>query len=162
MTLALAYGLIALFLVLVLLEVFLPTGGLLGVAGLVALVVGLVGGFSHGWTTGVTMLVTALVVAPLIIWQALNYWPHSPLGRMILNIDHEEEAVYRAQEEQLRQSLIGQHGVAQMDLLPNGIVKIDGQSRDVVSTAGVITAGSAVEVVDVVAGIPHVRPLPTA
>ncbi len=158
MSLLLAYGCIALFLLLVLLEVFLPSGGLLGVAALVALIAGLAGGFSHGLTTGLTMLASVITLAPLLVWRALVYWPRSPLGRMILNVDHEEEAVYRAQEEQHRRQLIGQQGTAQMDLLPNGMVRIGDRVLDVVSRAGVIPRGTLVEVTDVIAGVPQVRP----
>src|SRR5579871_5303219 len=81
----LAYGLIALGLVLLAAELFLPSGGILFVLAIGALVVGVAmtfnestgGSFSRGMVTLVAVVVIIPIVGPILI----HYWPKTPLGR---------------------------------------------------------------------------------
>jgi len=157
MTLIHAGGLLLLFFVLLLLELFIPSGGLLGVAAAAALVAALIVGFMHSIEVGGSILISVSVIAPILISFALRVWPRTPMGRKILNVDPEADASRRQEQELVRRRLIGKVGTAKMDLLPNGVIDLAGQRLDAISTGGVIDRGSAVEVVDVVAGKIQVR-----
>ncbi len=157
MTLLHSAGLLLLFFLLLLLELFIPTGGLLGVAGVAALIAAIVIGFLHSTTAGGTILIATGFLIPLVVSVALRVWPRTPLGRRILNIDPDANVSRQQDRDELRQQWVGKVGVARMDLLPNGVIDVAGSRLDAISVAGVIDRGSNVEIVNVVAGKFHVR-----
>ncbi|HBJ33935.1 MAG TPA: hypothetical protein DDZ51_04045 [Planctomycetaceae bacterium] len=157
MTLIQSGGLLLLFFLLLLLELFIPSGGLLGAAAAAALAGAIIIGFLHSFEAGGGIVIIVSIVAPIVISVGLRLWPRTPLGRKILNVDPEESANRRDEQEQLRRRLIGKVGVAKMDLLPSGVIDIAGVRLDAISIGGVIDQGSAVEVIDVVAGKIQVR-----
>lgn len=157
MTLIQSSGLLLLFFLLLLLELFIPSGGLLGAAAVAALIGAIIIGFLHSFEVGGAIIIVVSVAAPLVISIGLRLWPRTPIGRKILNVDPEEDAARRDEQEQLRRRLIGKVGVARMDLLPSGVIDIAGSRLDAISVGGVIDRGSAVEVIDVVAGKIQVR-----
>jgi membrane-bound serine protease (ClpP class) len=153
-----AWGLLALAFFLVLLELVVPSGGILGVCAGAAMLAAVVIGFLHSFTLGAAMLMIAGFGVPLMIWLGLKLWPNTPIGRRMLNIDPEVEAARRKLEEENRNRWLSKVGVAKINLLPNGIIEIDGQSLDAISLGGAIDRGTHVEVVNVIAGKIHVRP----
>lgn len=153
-----AWGLLALAFFLVLLELVVPSGGILGVCAGAAVLASVVIGFLHSFTLGAAMLMIAGFGVPAMIWLGLRLWPNTPIGRRMLNIDPEAEAARRKLEEESRNRWLGKVGVAKINLLPNGIIDIDGQSLDAISLGGAIDHGTHVEVVNVIAGKFHVRP----
>ena len=153
-----AWGLLALAFFLVLLELVVPSGGILGVCAGAAMLAAVVIGFLHSFTLGAAMLMIAGFGVPLVIWLGLKLWPNTPIGRRMLNIDPEVDAARRKLEEESRNRWLGKVGVAKINLLPNGIIEIDGQSLDAISLGGAIDRGTHVEVVNVIAGKIHVRP----
>lgn len=157
MTLIQAFGLLLLFFLLLLMELFIPSGGMLGAAAVAALAGAVIIGFMHSFETGGAILIFVSIVAPIVISIGLRIWPRTHFGRKILNVDPEEDAVRRDEQEALRRRWIGKVGVAKMDLLPSGVIDIAGNRLDVVSVGGVIDRGTAVEVVDVIAGKIQVR-----
>jgi membrane-bound ClpP family serine protease len=157
MTLIQAFGLLLLFFLLLLMELFIPSGGMLGAAAVAALAGAIIIGFMHSFETGGAILIIVCVAAPIVISIGLRLWPRTPIGRRILNVDPEEDTVRRNEQEALRRRWIGKVGVAKMDLLPSGVIDIAGCRLDAVSIGGVIDRGTAVEVVDVIAGKIQVR-----
>ena len=76
--LTLAYFLIGLGVVLMLAELFIPTGGICLVLAGAAVIAGVAMTFSHGETsTGIITLVGVFVAFPLIGFFAFRYWPSS-------------------------------------------------------------------------------------
>lgn len=143
-------------------EFFLPTSGFLGVASLAALIASVVIAFGQSTTTGFTVLAIALVTTPLMIFTLIQWWPHTPIGRRMLNRRLGEIATNRP----LRTTshgiplgeLVGKVGIAKTDLLPSGMIVIGDDRVDAVSIGMPIDAGSRVVVTSVNAGKIHVRP----
>lgn len=157
MTLIHAWGLLLLAVVLMALELFIPSAGILGISAAAAFLGAIVIGFLHSFTTGCAILILVALGAPALMWLGLHLWPRTPLGRKMLNIDHDEDALRREQEEQTRTRWVGKRGTAKMDLLPNGRIEVEGISLDVISVGGVIECGQVVEIVNVIAGKIQVR-----
>ena len=157
MTLLHAGGLLLLFFVLLVLELFIPSGGRLGIAAAAALIAAIVIGFLHSFTAGGLILISVSLLAPLVISIALRVWPRTAIGRRMLNIDPADDDDRRGEVEAARSKWIGKVGVAKIDLLPNGVIDIGGARIDAVSLSGVIDRGAHVEVVNVVAGKFQVR-----
>lgn len=162
----LAVLLILLGLVLLVAEVFIPSGGLLLLLAIVALVLGVVLVFfapeseGGGVTSGVITVGILFVVIPLLLGVAFHYWPRTPMGkRMALQVPSEggEDEGLEAYTED--EEIIGQIGQTVTPLRPAGITLIQGRRYDTKTEGIFVEAGQWVRVVDVGPGHVVVRPL---
>ncbi len=145
---------------LVFLEIFVPSGGVLSVLAACSVVAAVVVAFNDGFMNGTIVLLCATVLVPLAVGSAIKWWPHTPLGKLILiKRPESEDEVLPDTEEYHRDKMIGKHGVARSDLLPSGDVKIEGRVYDAVSGGMPINKGQAVRVIDVNTQRLVVRPL---
>ena len=132
------------------LELFVPSGGILGaIAGVCAVAAVAIVFYYEGVTRGLLFLAMSAVVIPLCVAGALKYWPYTPVGRRILNILPGETAAVGSPDYQHLQDLIGQVGMAKSKMVPSGSVSLSGQTYDAVSQSGVINEGEPVQVVSV-------------
>ncbi|MGB7326917.1 MAG: NfeD family protein, partial [Rubripirellula sp.] len=161
MSLFFAIALLFAFYLLLIGEFLLPTGGSLGFGAAVALVSMLVISFSHSVMAGVVMSVIVLFSTPLLVIGLVKVWPHTPIGRRILNRRPGQTVATAPQRTTTGgtklDDLVGQIGIAKSPLLPSGRVVIGGDKIDASSTGMPIDAGSAVVVVRVLAGRVQVR-----
>lgn len=147
-------------LALVFLEIFVPSGGLLSVLAGCGVLASIALAFADGFMTGTLMLLAATVLVPLVIGSAIKWWPHTPLGKLVLaQRPGSENDVLPDTDEYHRDAMIGKNGVAQTDLLPSGDVRIEGRVYDAVSVGMPISRGQAVRVIDVQIQRIVVRPL---
>jgi membrane-bound serine protease (ClpP class) len=160
MQLTYSIGLLVLFFLLLVGEFFIPSAGLLGTAAAAAGVASIIIGFMHNVAAGFSMLVIIAVVTPVVMWAMVRYWPHTPIGRLILNRQPgqlHEPVESRTPSGERRKDLVGRIGTAKTDLLPSGLVLLDGRRLDAVSDGSPIDAGAAVVVTSAVAGKLRVR-----
>jgi membrane-bound ClpP family serine protease len=153
--------------VLLTLELFVPSGGLIGLLAGVAAIGSVIAFFQYDTTWGLVMSAVYLVLGPIIGVFGFRWWLNSPIGKgMILGAadddlddDHPMSEEHARQERmaQLRQ-LIGAQGVTVTPLRPVGFVKINGQRIDALAESGVIDSGVAVVVTDVYDNQIKVRP----
>lgn len=140
-------------LLVVALEMFVPSGGLLAV---------LAGGLAIGsvvcfWrvspTWGVSSLIALLVLTPVVIGFFFKIYPDTPMGRrMILGSEREvPEGEHGAAPPPANalDSLIGHDGDVITSLRPVGMIRIDGVRHEALSEHGVIEAGARVRVIAV-------------
>ena len=153
------------------LELFVPSGGLIGMTAGVAAIASIVAFYFYDVTWGVVAALSYVVLGPIALIFGFRCWLNSPMARgMILGgddpaeVDGDADAAMSREHArlerlaQLRQ-LIGARGIAASPLRPVGIVKIDGQRIDAMAEAGVIDAGTPVVVTDVYDNQVKVRPL---
>lgn len=137
------------------LEAFIPSGGLLSFFAFVALVASMIVAFNRDMTTGLSFMAIALLAVPLAIGLAFKLWPQTPMGKAILGeLPNEDET----KPDDPRRSLVGRVGVAKSLMLPSGAVLIDGKMIDAVSQGIAIDPGQPVVVVEVRANRVMVRP----
>jgi membrane-bound ClpP family serine protease len=144
---------------LVVLEVFIPSGGIISILAAVALIASIVIAFQESATTGpmTGFVFTAMTVfaVPALIGLAFKYWPRTPMGKAFLGeLPTDEEVV----PDDARRALLGRIGVARTKMLPSGAVEIDGQMIDAVSQGRAIEPGTYVVVAEVRANRVVVRP----
>jgi membrane-bound serine protease (ClpP class) len=151
--------LLVLAIALVMLEVFVPSGGVIGVMAAFA-VLGAVGmAFYRSPGTGLTFLVLALFALPGALALALKVWPNTPLGRRILpSIPTSQEVLPDSDHRRGLQELVGKVGRAKSLMLPSGAAEIGGRTVDAVSDGGAIEAGQLVRVIEVRGNRVLVRP----
>jgi membrane-bound ClpP family serine protease len=142
-------------------ELFVPSGGLIGILAGIAAIGSIVAFFQYDLTWGLVASGTYLILGPIIGVFGFRWWINSPLGRrMILGgdepgaIDPDDDSpmsnahAHKERQAQLRQ-LIGAQGVTVTPLRPVGVVKINGQRVDAMAESGMIDSGKAIAVVDV-------------
>jgi membrane-bound serine protease (ClpP class) len=156
--LTLAYVLIGLGLALLLAELFLPTGGILFVLSVGALVVGVAMTFSYDQSTGVVTLIAVFVAIPLVGAIAFHYWPKTPLGKRFVLSGPEQDATVASMPVNLElEQLRGRHGRTISALRPAGVTEFDGRRVDTMSEGPLIEPGQWVRCIDVKASRVIVR-----
>ncbi len=143
--------LLAVGLGLILLEVFVPSGGVLGLLAVVALIAGVVTAFmEHGPLAGVAVLAGVFVAVPLVLVAAFRWFPLTPLGRRVLPPPPgPDDVVPDAASRSKLRGLVGRFGTVTSELVPWGTIEIDGGRVDAVSEGGAIALGTAVEAIAV-------------
>jgi membrane-bound ClpP family serine protease len=133
------------------LEFFVPSGGLLAAMCALSFLGAIVCGFLAGPWTGVVILLTECAIVPASAAAAVRWWPVTPIGRWMLvqrpaSPDEvlPETVAYRGLRD-----LIGRRGNAKGLMLPSGLVVIDGRTYDAVSEGHPIESGQPVIVVQV-------------
>lgn len=140
-------------------EVFIPSGGVLGFLSVVALVAAIVTAFLEGGAAfGFAVLAVAFVAVPVVLALAFHWFPDTPLGRRVLPPPPEPDEVLpdAALRHRLREC-IGRSGRVTSELVPWGRVEIDDIACDALAEAGPIAAGDMVEVTAVQGGALIVR-----
>ncbi|MEM0984357.1 MAG: NfeD family protein [Planctomycetota bacterium] len=144
--------LVAVGILLIVVEAFVPSGGVIGLVSGVCAFAGVVLMWRHSTTWGVTGLSVVGVLGPASFLWAVNMLPKKPIGRNQIGAPTEEEVAARELEEieeaEKRRSLLGATGLAVTDLKPGGEIEIDGQTLDARAEQDWIDAGSRVEVVE--------------
>jgi membrane-bound ClpP family serine protease len=153
--------LLALGLALVCVEVFVPSGGILGFLSIASLVAGIVLAFYHrGAEVGFLFLTVTAVLVPVALALAFRYWPKTPMGRrLLLEVPTSEEVLPDSPLRQRLRSLVGKQGVAKTVMMPSGAVLVDGTTFDALSEGMPIEAGQRIKVIEVRAGRVLVRPV---
>ena len=138
-------------LMLILLEVFVPSGGVLGMLSVVALGAGIVTALMEkGAGVGMTVLAGTFIAVPAVLAVGFRWFPATPLGRRVLPQPPAEEDVLPdpTQRRRLR-DLVGRRGRTRSELVPWGSVDVEGDSFEAVSDGGPIAGGAVVEVTGV-------------
>ncbi len=131
-------------------EVFLPSGGILGfMAAISAFAAVSMAFYHHGPVTGFAFAALTLVLVPTCVGMAIKYWPQTALGKKFFGeLPTDEQTLPDDQNYRLKE-LVGRHGVAKTSLLPAGAIEIDGRVIDAVSRGEVIEQGEPIKVVEV-------------
>ncbi len=167
LVLGLVFTGVALFLFM--LELIVPSGGLLGLLCALAGIASIGSMFMFDPIWGAATLAAYAVLAPLAIVFGIKLWTSSPLARrMILRAtesveDPDAEAAASrsgadAAASDPRAGLVGETGITVTPLRPVGFVRVAGRRIDAVADFGVIDADRPVVVVEVRDNEVRVRP----
>ncbi|MFM1997960.1 MAG: hypothetical protein RLZZ111_2347 [Planctomycetota bacterium] len=143
-------ALLAIGLGVMVLEVFVPSGGILGFISILALVAAIATAFAEqGVAGGMAVLAVVVLAVPAVLGLAFRWFPETPLGRRVLTAPDAADLVPDAAARRHVRELVGRHGRTVTALLPWGSVEIDGERVDGVSEGEPIDAHCGIEVVDV-------------
>ena len=131
------------------LELFVPSGGVLAVLAVLALLGSVVFAFMQGAVFGLGLLLIVVVGVPFLIWYMLEIWQATPIGRRILLDPSEDPALLPNEELERHKALLGMTGTAKSLMMPSGMIEIDGRRFDAVSAGMPIDPGTPVRVVQV-------------
>lgn len=148
--LLLGLALLAVSLVLVMIEAFVPSGGIIGLAAGICAVIGVIALFRYSMVWGASGLLSVVVLAPMAFLWAVQMLPNSSLGRKLIG-PAPDEIARDVQEDEIegrdaKLALIGATGVAVTDLRPIGLVEINGVRLDAMAEGPLIDRGQAIRV----------------
>ena len=158
-----AVGLLIVGLAILIAEIFIPSGGLLGLVTFLSLLVSIIfayraWGVSHPNLFGAFCMMLLLLV-PTVIGTGFYMLPRTPFGKKVLLEAPEAEDVTPYLEESRRlEKLVGRFGVARTNLLPGGLVEVDGMRLHAVSEGLMVESGESVEIINVRGSQVVVRP----
>lgn len=132
---------------LIALEAFIPSAGVLGTMAAVALIAGIVSAFWFGGLSVGTLFMAGTLIAVAYLVQSLvRQWPKTSIGKKILVEPPPPEELLPDRSE--LHSMVGRVGQALSLMLPSGYVEIDGKRFDA-SATGTVEEGTWVEVLSV-------------
>jgi membrane-bound ClpP family serine protease len=142
--------LLAIGVVLLVAELFLPTHGLLGITGGVAVLCAVfVTSRQNAWA-GLGLLLALAAVTPFAWAGAMKVWPRTPLGRRMVLPPVAGDAPAAGVR-------VGQSGVTVSELRPMGWCEFEGVRVEAMSEHGIVEPGKSVTVVALVNSRPTVR-----
>lgn len=144
--------------IIIALELVVPSGGLLALAAGGCVVSSIITSFLYSPSAGAVSLGVYFILGPISGWFVFKWWLDSPLGkRFVLSAEvdridtgpeaapHGDSMTHNAE---LR-ALIGSEGVAVTPLRPVGTVKILNERFDALAETGSIAAGARIAVTEV-------------
>jgi membrane-bound serine protease (ClpP class) len=153
--------LLVLGMLLVMLEVFVPTAGILGFLSVTSILTGIgLAFYNGGLTVGFGFLFGTAVVLPIVLGLAFRWFPETPIGKRLLpGLPTSEEVLPDNEERRTLRGLLGKVGLAKSPMLPSGAIVVEGRIINAVSEGLPIEAGQNVRVIEVRGGRVVVRPL---
>lgn len=140
-------GFVLLGALLIALEAFIPSAGVLGTLAGLSLLTGVIAAFWYeGMFVGTTFLAFTLAGVLALIQFLVRRWPSTAMGRAILVEPPPPEQLLPDRSE--LQSMVGRVGQALSLMLPSGYVEIDGK-RFNASASNTVEKGTWVEVVSI-------------
>lgn len=133
-------------------EVFIPSGGLLGLLAAISTVAGIVLMFLTDQTMGAVSMFVVLALLPILIMVMLRWAPETPIAKM-LTLSTEQRSGYAPSADPsnpggaTKPRLVGKTGKALHDLRPVGTCLIDGERYECLAVRGVIEADTPIKVV---------------
>lgn len=116
-------------------ETFLPSAGILGLLAALSLLAGV--GLSYyygGIVLGTTFMVLTCAIVTVFIFKMVRWWPHSAIGKLILiDSTKQENLVDRSELD----SMVGRVGQTLGLMMPGGYVEIDGKRHDAVAEVAI-------------------------
>lgn len=148
--------LIGVGLLVMLVDVFVPTMGVLMIGGVLVAVAGVVELFWVSTTWGAIGALVLMVIGPGIMLFGLKVFPDTPIGRMLIlrppgpgagdgSEDGEGAGVVEGEPHPLA-GLVGQEAVVLTDLRPVGTIRVGGDRVDAISEIGHVSAGARVRI----------------
>jgi membrane-bound ClpP family serine protease len=146
-TLAIAIGLLALGVLLIVAEVLFPSFGALSIAAAACIIGSVVAAFGVSENTGYNFLIAVGLLVPTAIVLGLKVFPKTPIGKYMTVRGLSFESKAATDERDL--ALVGHEGEVESKLRPAGMARIDGRRVDVISRGEMIGVGERVRVVAV-------------
>ena len=144
-------------------EIFVPSGGLLGLITFISLTVSVVFAYRAWGETHTSVFATFCVLlfllVPTVIGIGFSILPRTSIGKKVMLEAPESQHLKPFHKESSRfERSVGRFGVAATMLNPSGFVSLDGERLHAVSEGLVIDSGTSVEIIGVQGNRVVVRP----
>ena len=146
---------------LVMVEIFIPSGGVIGFLSFASIIAAIVMAFyQSGPTVGIMFLSVSCIAVPLVLAMAFRLLPGTTVGKRLLpDIPSAEDVLPDNEDRRRLRQLVGRVGRTKSKMLPSGAVMIDEHVIDAVSEGQPIEAEQPVRVIAVRGTMVVVRPV---
>lgn len=137
---------------LIILEVLIPSGGILSIFATAALIGSLVLAFMESNTTGLVFLAIIIVCLPVTICWAFKLLPKTAIGKKTILqpvVETPQERGKAGISDQPFDILKGKSGKTITALRPGGIAEIDGQRYSVMAKGEMIDSNTEIVVIEI-------------
>lgn len=139
--------------VLIVAEVFLPSGGMILLLCTISFVASMWCAVNAWYGTHPvafgSYLTSLVVLIPTVIIGAFQIFPKTPFGRQIIAAPTPEEVTPHAEEREYLAGLIGRIGEAITPMMPGGLVSVDSDRLHAFTEGVMIEKGTPVEIIAV-------------
>ena len=141
-------GLFFIGLIAIIVEFFVPAAGIIGIIGGGSIIGSVVMAYlDYGFLTGSAFLLGALILTPLMIMFYFRIFPKTIIGKkLILNANQSHESGFTSFTQEKYMNLNGSSGIVLKDLRPIGIVEIEGQKFNALTSGEYLDSGSKIQV----------------
>jgi membrane-bound ClpP family serine protease len=128
-------------------EVFIPSGGIISILSLAAMVGGLAIFWKHSYTAGWIGILVALVMIPTVLIISYRIFPKTRFGRAVILQPPKREAGDAIADTEKIKGLIDKVGVVITPLRPVGMCDFSGERIECVAESGYVDKGKQVKVI---------------
>ncbi|MCA9190896.1 MAG: NfeD family protein [Planctomycetales bacterium] len=129
-------------------DIFIPSGGMLLIMAALAALGCILSAFRHGMHTGMLFLGLVLAAIPAFVLLFIKIWPHTPIGKRVILKAPNDSSTATGQDEELL-ALIGRVVTTDHALMPGGQIRTGARRYNAMAEAGFIESGQHVEVIAV-------------
>jgi len=130
-------------------EVFIPSGGIISILSLGSLVGGLAIFWKHSYTAGWIGIIVALVMIPTVLIISYRIFPKTKFGRAVMLQPPKRDLGDAIADTEKLKGLLGKQGVVITPLRPVGMCDFSGERVECVAESGYVDKGKIVEVIRV-------------
>jgi membrane-bound ClpP family serine protease len=134
---------------LIIAEVFVPSGGLISILALACVVGGVVIFFKHSLIAGWIGLIIAILMIPSVLILAYKIFPKTKFGKNVTLAPPERQQGDAVPDTSELKKMLGAVGIVQTPLRPVGMCDFSGQKIECVAETGYVNKGSKIKVIDV-------------
>ena len=127
-------------------DIFVPSGGLLAILAAVAATASVLMAFRSGTTMGMSVLTLVVASIPVFAILAIKIWPRTYIGKRIILKAPDGSNPQQANKD-MRLELVGTVVRADHALMPSGQIRVHGKRYNAVSEGAIIEAGQNVEII---------------
>jgi membrane-bound ClpP family serine protease len=151
----LVWGLILLgaALVILVIDLFIPSAGMLAILSVTIAGAGIVCLFRHDNLWGLVGLLFVVIGWPLALYMGFKIMPQTAIGKKLILGSNQDDEERPAEQASPLLQLIGSEGTVITDLRPIGVIRIGDKKFDALSESTLIRAGATVKVIGVVDGV---------
>ncbi len=137
-------------LILLILEVFFPSFGVLSLSAAASFIASVAFAFGQSTGTGVAFIIVIVIVIPFALRFAFRMLPKTAVGRKFVlgkPPENRESIVTAPSAGTTGESVVGRVGTAATELRPAGLILLDGERLDAVTDGEYVERGTEVRVV---------------
>jgi membrane-bound serine protease (ClpP class) len=131
------------------LEIFLPSGGILAFLSAATLIGSIILAFQYSPFFGGIYMLGVTISIPIFLWFAFKIWPQTVMGRRILLHPEDDPALQPNTELMALKLLVGKQGVARSKMRLSGLIEIDGKRLNAISESEPLEPGDTIIVTSV-------------